>query len=107
MNMVLVTGGCGFIGKVLSLRLVRNGYKVRILDSLSEQIHGSNPDLPWLGQNGIELIRGSVVSRRDCKAALEGIDVVAHLASETGTGQSMYELTRYMETNVLGTATLL
>jgi dTDP-L-rhamnose 4-epimerase len=107
MNKVLITGGCGFIGKVLSLRLVSKGYKVRILDSLSEQIHGNNPDLGWVEQNGIELIRGSVGSRGDCKAALEDIDVVAHLASETGTGQSMYELTRYMETNVLGTATLL
>jgi dTDP-L-rhamnose 4-epimerase len=38
---------------------------------------------------------------------MEGIGVVAHLASETGTGQSMYEVTRYVETNILGTAMLL
>jgi dTDP-L-rhamnose 4-epimerase len=107
MKKILVTGGCGFIGKVLCLRLVESGYKVRILDSLTEQIHGSHPDLRWIEENKIELIRGSVANRQDCKRALQDVDVAAHLASETGTGQSMYELTRYMETNVLGTATLL
>jgi dTDP-L-rhamnose 4-epimerase len=107
MKQILVTGGCGFIGKVLCLRLAQSGYKVRVLDSLTEQIHGSNPDLQWIEENRIHLIRGSVVDRQDCRGALQDIDVVAHLASETGTGQSMYEVTRYMETNVLGTATLL
>lgn len=107
MRHVLVTGGCGFIGKVLSLRLARHGYRVRVLDSLSEQVHGRNPDTRWTKENGIGFVRGSVSDQRDCRAALEGINVVAHLAAETGSGQSMYELTRFMETNVLGTATLL
>jgi dTDP-L-rhamnose 4-epimerase len=107
MAKILVTGGCGFIGKALCMQLARNGYKVRVLDSLTEQIHGSNPDLGWTQDYGIDLIRGSVVIRQDCKISLKDVDSVVHLAAETGTGQSMYELTRYMETNVLGTAMLL
>ena len=107
MNKILVTGGCGFIGEVLCRQLVRAGYQARILDSLTEQIHGNNPDLGWIEDDGIELLRGSVVDRHACKIALKDVNVVVHLAAETGTGQSMYELTRYTQTNVLGTAMLL
>jgi dTDP-L-rhamnose 4-epimerase len=107
MQKVLITGGCGFIGKALCLRLAQYGYEVRILDSLTEKIHGSSPDLRWIEENRIDWIRGSVANRQDCRTALEGIGVVAHLASETGTGQSMYEMTHYVETNILGTAMLL
>ena len=39
--------------------------------------------------------------------SLEGIDVVYHLAAEVGVGQSMYEITRYMSVNTMGTANLL
>jgi dTDP-L-rhamnose 4-epimerase len=107
MKKVLVTGGCGFVGKVLCLRLVQSGYEVRILDSLTEKIHGSSPDLRWIEENRILLIRSSVTNRQHCKTALEGIDVVVHLASETGTGQSMYRVTSHVKTNILGIAMLL
>jgi dTDP-L-rhamnose 4-epimerase len=107
MQKVLVTGGCGFIGKALSLRLIRCGYKVRILDCLTSQVHGENPDLQWIKENQILLLQGSVNNKDDCDTALEQIDTVVHLAAETGTGQSMYEIEKYMHTNVVGTATLL
>jgi len=40
---ILITGGCGFIGSSLSLTLIKKGYRVTVLDNLSQQIHGNNP----------------------------------------------------------------
>jgi dTDP-L-rhamnose 4-epimerase len=105
--MDLVTGGCGFIGRHLVTRLCEMGKKVRILDSLAPQIHGPSPDLSWVNRQGIEFIRGSVCNPADCRKAVCGAETVYHLAAETGTGQSMYELRRYADTNVTGTATIL
>ena len=38
---ILITGGAGFIGSKLSLKLIEKGYNVRVLDNLSTQIHGN------------------------------------------------------------------
>jgi len=106
--LVLITGGCGFIGRHLSRLLVSNGFPVRILDTLSPQIHGSVPDgLSWLDNSSIDFLRGSVTDKYDVERALTGVTAVVHLASETGTGQSMYEIARYSYVNTHGTAQLL
>jgi dTDP-L-rhamnose 4-epimerase len=108
MARVLVTGGAGFIGSHLVPALVRSGYKVRVLDTLSPQVHGAPPaGLDWLSDRGIEFMQGSVISQADMGAALARVDAVVHLAAETGTGQSMYEIARYNAVNVQGTAVLL
>lgn len=105
---VLITGGAGFIGSHLARHLAALGDSVRILDSLSPQVHGNIPrNLEWLMDGEIEFFRGSVGVRADWQKALEGVDCVVHLAAETGTGQSMYEVERYCATNYLGTALLL
>ncbi|MBI5526058.1 MAG: NAD-dependent epimerase/dehydratase family protein [Deltaproteobacteria bacterium] len=104
---ILVTGGCGFIGKALSLGLVAGGHRVRVLDNLSVQVHGPNPDLAWLEAHAIDLIKGSVCDPTACDTAVAGMDCVVHLAAETGTGQSMYELRRCVDVNATGTATVL
>lgn len=104
---VLVTGGAGFIGTHLCRRLMAAGFPLRILDSLSPQIHGAVPqDLSWIVETGVEFIRGSVTSRADWVKALAGVEHVVHLAAETGTGQSMYEVERYSSVNLMGTALL-
>lgn len=54
-----------------------------------------------------EVQHGTVTSPKDLRAALKGIDVIVHLAAETGTGQSMYEIDRYVEVNIGGTAKLM
>jgi dTDP-L-rhamnose 4-epimerase len=41
---LLITGGAGFIGSNVSLKLIEKGYEVTILDSLSPQIHGNEPE---------------------------------------------------------------
>ncbi len=105
---ILVTGGAGFIGSRLTRRLITEGYSVRVLDSLSAQIHGPVPQgLDWLLDGGVEFIRGSVTTRSDWLVALQGVDQVVHLAAETGTGQSMYEVEKYCATNTSGTALLI
>lgn len=102
---VLVTGGAGFIGSHLVPKLLASGMAVRVLDPLSVQVHGVLPkDLDWLNQENVEFIRGSVTSMADWATALKGVDAVIHLAAETGTGQSMYEVARYNEVNSQGTA---
>jgi len=104
MNHLLITGGAGFIGTHLTRHALEAGHQVRILDNLSPQIHGNNASFE--PPAGAEFIRGDVTDRRDWERALENIDTVVHLAAETGTGQSMYEIERYYRVNVQGTAIL-
>ncbi|MEX8057847.1 NAD-dependent epimerase/dehydratase family protein [Microbacterium sp. 16-032] len=108
---VLITGGAGFIGTRLARRFVSAGFRVSVLDSLIEQVHGPDPERtsPLLASlDGVaEVHRGSVTSTADLRRALVDVDIVIHLAAETGTGQSMYEIDRYVAANVGGTAKLL
>src|SRR5271168_2325808 len=107
---VLITGGLGFIGLTLAHTLVRRGMTVRLLDNLSPQIHGADPQPelgPLLEKHRVEVMRGDVCERRDWVSALRDVTSVVHLAAETGTGQSMYRIGDYTGTNVLGTALLL
>lgn len=101
---ILITGGAGFIGTHLTRLALAAGHKVRILDNLSPQIHGPAPD--FVAAPGAEFVRGEVTVRSDLEQALAGIDTVVHLAAETGTGQSMYEIDRYYRVNVQATAVL-
>lgn len=104
---ILVTGGAGFIGSHLIPKLLESGHKVRVLDSLSPQIHGVIPSgLAWLNNEDIEFQRGDITKREAWEAALHDVDTVVHLAAETGTGQSMYQVARYNEVNSQGTALL-
>lgn len=111
MKKILITGGAGFIGSNIALKLLKMGYDVRVLDNLSPQIHGANPDQTSPLYNNIkgkvDFIKGSVTNRNDWKKAINGIDGIIHLAAETGTGQSMYEIEKYVNTNIMGTAMLL
>lgn len=106
---ILITGGLGFIGRALAKLLLEEGdHDLVILDTLSEQVHGTNPDYSDLiGRPDVRFIKGSVCDRAAVRDALIGVSVVYHLAAETGTGQSMYEIQRYYDTNVMGTAVLL
>lgn len=108
---VLITGGAGFIGSNLALKLILKGYDVRILDSLTEQIHGLQPDISSPLYNSIkgkvDFIYGDVRSYTDWIKALDKVDYIIHLAAETGTGQSMYEINKYVTSNIGGTALLL
>tara|TARA_B100000780_G_scaffold274447_1_gene239491 strand:- start:136 stop:1266 length:1131 start_codon:yes stop_codon:yes gene_type:complete len=109
MKNILITGGAGFIGSNLTRKLVNNGFKVTILDNLSKQIHkeGQNSTLDSSIKDISTFIKGDVCDKSDWKKALKNQHAVIHLAAETGTGQSMYEIYRYNKVNILGTAHLL
>ncbi|QDR82020.1 NAD-dependent epimerase/dehydratase family protein [Sporomusa termitida] len=110
MRNVLISGGAGFIGSNLALKLIDKGYRVTVLDNLSKQIHGDDPNKSYtynLIKNKVNMIFGDVNSFDDWEKALKECDVVVHLAAETGTGQSMYEIDKYVATNIGGTAKLL
>jgi dTDP-L-rhamnose 4-epimerase len=104
---ILITGGAGFIGSHLADELLRHGHRVRALDNLSEQVHGSDIDRPDYLNADVELIRGDVRDADCIRRALQGVDAVYHFASAVGVGQSMYEVAAYTSINNLGTAVLL
>lgn len=82
-----------------------------MLDCLLAQVHGDEPAVtsPLLRTlDGVAQLQvGTVTSLEDLRIALADVTIVVHLAAETGTGQSMYEIDRYVATNIGGTAKLL
>ena len=104
--MVLITGGAGFIGVHVARKLLQAGHQLTILDNFSPQVHGDVTELPADLRGHVQLIRGDVRDRGIWERALSGCEVVVNLAAETGTGQSMYEVSRYEQVNLAGTANL-
>ncbi len=104
---ILITGGAGFIGSHLADELISAGHKVRILDNLSEQVHGPNRSRPDYLNRAAELQVGDVRDPIAIKASLKGVDAVYHFAAMVGVGQSMYQVDDYVGVNDLGTAILL
>ena len=104
---VLVTGGAGFIGTHLARRLLREGCAVTVLDIFSTQVHAGVKELAPDLANQVRLVSGDVRNQTLVSQLLEDQDVIVHLAAETGTGQSMYEVKRYEDTNIGGTATII
>jgi dTDP-L-rhamnose 4-epimerase len=108
MKKILITGGAGFIGSRLCEKLYDKGYNITILDNLSPQIHGiSKSSLLKKVKGKCIFIKGDVRNKKDCEKAMKGQEIIIHLAAETGTGQSMYELAKYNDVNIMGTAQML
>ncbi len=102
---ILITGGAGFIGRHLARALLTRGHRVRALDSLIPQVHGTGARPGDLDPE-VELLRGDVRDEAALARALRGVDSVVHLAAEVGVGQSMYAVERYVSVNEGGTAAL-
>jgi UDP-glucose 4-epimerase len=107
----LITGGCGFIGTSLISRLLRENpeIKIRVLDNLSV---GTKEDLQEVisaiekemnvKPSGIELIESDIRDYATCHKCCNGIDVIVHLAANTGVGPSVENPRSDMEANVIG-----
>jgi nucleoside-diphosphate-sugar epimerase len=98
---VLVTGGAGFIGSNLVDRLLKLGYKVKILDNLYT---GFIRNVPLQNKN-VEFIFGDILNKDILKDALEGVEFVYHLAAMSKVVPSLKspEMARFCtESNALG-----
>jgi dTDP-L-rhamnose 4-epimerase len=102
---ILITGGAGFIGRHVAKALLARGDRVRVLDSLIEQVH-PHRNRPEELDPEVELVVGDVRDDTTVMRALRGVDKLIHLAAEVGVGQSMYAVDRYTSVNDYGTAVL-
>lgn len=100
---ILVTGGAGFIGSTLVRWLIGRGHQVRVLDNLST---GRRENLAPLGP-ALELVRGDIRDRPLLAQAIEGAEVVFHLAAMISVSQSVEQPLEALDINVAGTVGLL
>jgi UDP-glucose 4-epimerase len=110
----LITGGCGFIGTSLIRTLeAEGGYQIRVLDNLST---GTRDDLAQVcafkeivpatitgAPDGVELIVGDILDEELAQTLTQGIDVIVHLAANTGVGPSVEDPRADCYANVIGT----
>jgi dTDP-L-rhamnose 4-epimerase len=104
---ILITGGAGFIASHCTALLLQHNYRVKALDNLDAQIHGSERRPPSYLDRRAELVVGDIRSPKAVRRALKDVDFVLHLAARVGVGQSMYEMADYTDVNGRGTAILL
>jgi nucleoside-diphosphate-sugar epimerase len=97
---VLVTGGAGFIGSHLCERLVTSGYRVRVLDNLSQ---GKREWVP----GEAEFIEGDITNATDCARACAGVSGIFHLAAMSRVAPSIGNFDACTLPNVLGTQNIL
>lgn len=102
---ILVTGGMGFVGSHLIDALIKEGHDVTSFDNLEYQVHqGKKPE--YINREARYVI-GDVRNKNELKKAVENAEVVFHQAAMVGVGQSMYEISKYIQSNSYGTANLL
>lgn len=97
---LLVTGGAGYIGAVVSAQLLEQGHQVVVLDNLSRGHRSSVPD-------GVTFIEGDITNCEDVASAISGVDGVLHFAALSLVGESVSNPAEYWRVNVGGTQTLL
>ncbi|HSX09841.1 MAG TPA: NAD(P)-dependent oxidoreductase [Candidatus Saccharimonadales bacterium] len=97
---ILITGGAGYVGTVLTELLLKEGYTVRVFDSISEMnLH----PLPFGNSKKFEFVKGDIREKSDVKKALKGMDAVIHLAGIVGYPACEKEPELSHQVNVIGT----
>jgi UDP-glucose 4-epimerase len=102
---ILVTGGAGFIGSHLVDRLVRDGYRVRVVDNLSSG--GIENIKRHLELNSVELIIGDLKDPQVALGVVEGVDVVFHFAANPEVRVSTTNPEVHFNENIVATFNLL
>ena len=107
---ILVTGGSGFIGAEIVNQLYKLGnHTITVLDDMTAQVHGEKYQESYLYktiEGKCNFIKGDVRNLDVVRKAIADNEVIIHLASETGTGQSMYQINQYNEVNIMGTSNI-
>jgi CDP-paratose 2-epimerase len=101
---VLVVGGAGFIGTNLASRLLTQGRKVRVLDSLARD--GVETNLQWLRDtygSQVEFLKGDIRDRSIVREAIDGVEQVFHFAAQVAVTTSLDDPIDDFERNALGT----
>ena len=111
----LITGGCGFLGTSLIRRLLLNpkSHNIRVIDNL---ITGSKRELSLVSNfrqlsiddlpknlNGVEFLKGDILDKELALKVSKGVDIIVHLAANTGVGPSVEFPREDCFTNVIGT----
>jgi CDP-paratose 2-epimerase len=105
---VLITGGAGFVGVNLAARLLDNGERVRVFDSLARA--GSEQNIAWLQQrypDGVDFVRADVRNATALADAIEGVEHVVHLAAQVAVTHSLVDPAFDFDVNAAGTLNLL
>ena len=102
---ILVTGGMGFLGSHLVDALVKQNHEVISFDNLEYQVHRGKS--PKYINKGARYIIGDVRNKNRLREAVKNAEIVFHQAAMVGVGQSMYEISKYIQSNSYGTANLL
>lgn len=98
---VLVTGGAGFIGHNIAIRLKEKGFRVQVMDSLERSTELA---VKRLREANIPVTKAEVKNFEEIKNVLNGVDVVVHAAAYIDVAESMEKPLLYLDNNVLGTA---
>lgn len=114
----LVTGGCGFIGTRLirTLHEIDSGFRVRVLDNLAvgdigdlravcpvDDLGHAIGELPPVRPGFAQFVRGDIKDAQTVQRAMQGVDIVVHLAANTGVAPSVEDPRADCLNNVIGT----
>lgn len=117
MSKWLITGGCGFIGRNLIMRLLADGETVRVLDNCSVcgpdslrkicSVENMRDGSPLPGPDKVQFMRGDIRDETDAITACGDMDVIVHLAANTGVPKSVEDPALDFQSNAFGTFQML
>lgn len=107
---ILITGGSGFIGSYLVDLFNTEKHEIFVIDNLLEQVHGRDKHNSYLYRSikdKVSFYEEDILGSNALNTLIGKVDIIIHLAAETGTGQSMYNISNCVKTNSSGTAHIL
>ncbi|MGQ4876926.1 MAG: SDR family NAD(P)-dependent oxidoreductase [Promethearchaeia archaeon] len=104
---ILVIGGAGFIGSHLVDSLIEKNHDVIVFDNLEPQVHGNLNKAPEYLNSKAIFHKRDLRDKKAIEELIKDVEIVFHLAAMVGVAQSMYQIEKYYDVNVQGTAKLL
>lgn len=109
MKKILITGGLGYLGSHAALELVANGYRVLLLDNLSNSSYSVLSRIESIGRTKIDFLEADIRNAEQLKAlfSTHQVDAVMHFAGLKAVGEAEQFPLKYYDNNVSGSAILL